>query len=117
VRSDGKFIRDYVYVKDIVGSYLRIAELLKKKEFSGESFNLSNECPLTVIELLQKINKLNLCGNRLNYRVLDVAKYEIKKQYLSSAKAKRVLGWKPAHNLCDGLIKTADWYFSRFSKR
>lgn len=116
VRSDGKFVRDYVYVDDIVEGYLNIAELLEKKRLGGESFNLSNECPLTVIELLQKINKLNLCGNKLNYRILDEAKYEIKKQYLSSAKARRVLGWKPAYNLCDGLRKTAEWYFNYFTK-
>jgi len=117
VRSDGKFVRDYVYVDDIVAGYLKIAELLKKKKLSGEPFNLSNECPLTVIALLQKIDKLNLCCKRLKYKILDVAKYEIKKQYLSSAKAKRVLGWEPACNLCDGLKRTAEWYFSYFSKR
>jgi len=117
VRSDGKFIRDYVYVDDIVDGYLRIAELLKNKKITGESFNLSNESPLTVIALLQKINKLNLSDNKLNYRILDLAKYEIKKQYLSSIKAKRVLGWKPAYNLDDGLKKAAGWYFSYFSKR
>jgi len=117
VRSDGKFVRDYVYVEDIVGGYLRIAELLEKNGLCGESFNLSNECPLTVIELLQKINKLNLCGDRLKYKILDAAKYEIKNQYLSAAKARRVLGWKPAHDLSDGLRKTAQWYFSYLSKR
>ena len=117
VRSDGKFVRDFVYVDDIVDGYLRIAELLKKKKLSGVSFNLSNECPLTVIELLRKINKLNLYNNRLNYKILNVAKYEIKKQYLSSAKARRILSWKPTCSLCGGLRKTAEWYFSYFSKK
>ncbi len=116
VRSDGKFVRDYVYIDDIVDGYLRIAELLKKKGLLGGSFNLSNEFPLTVIELLQKINKLGLNGNRLNYKILDTAKYEIKKQYLSSAKARLILGWKPAHNLCDGLRKTAEWYFNLYAE-
>jgi CDP-glucose 4,6-dehydratase len=116
VRSDGRFVRDYVYVDDVVDGYLRIAELLRVKKLSGESFNLSNEHPLTVVELLRKINDLHLCGNRLNYKILGTAKYEIKQQYLSSVKARRVLGWKPAHNLSAGLKMTAGWYFNNFSK-
>jgi CDP-glucose 4,6-dehydratase len=116
VRSDGRFVRDYVYVDDIVDGYLRIAELLRVKKLSGESFNLSNEHPLTVIELLRKVNDLYLCGNRLNYKILATAKYEIKQQYLSSVKAMRVLGWKSVHNLSSGLKKTAEWYFNNFSK-
>jgi CDP-glucose 4,6-dehydratase len=96
---------------------LRLAELLNKKKLFGESFNFSNECPLTVIDLLRKISQLNLCDHRLDFKVLDLAKYEIKEQYLSSFKARRVLGWKPAYNLGEGLKKTAQWYFSYFTKR
>jgi CDP-glucose 4,6-dehydratase len=117
IRSDGNFVRDYVYVDDIVNGYLRLAELLKKQELSGEAFNLSNERPITVLELLQKIKQLNLCGHQLEYRILNIAKYEIRKQYLSSTKARRILGWKPTYNLAQGLSKTADWYFSYFCKR
>ena len=117
VRSDGKFIRDYVYVDDITQGYLSIAELFKKKKLSGESFNLSNECPLTVIELLEKLNKLSLCAHRLKYKILDTAKYEIKKQYLSSAKAGRILGFQPAYNLNDGLRKTVQWYSNYFFRK
>jgi CDP-glucose 4,6-dehydratase len=117
VRCDGKFVRDYVYVDDIVSGYLRIAELLKKNGLSGEAFNLSNECPLTVVKLLQMINKINLGGNKLKYRVLDVAKCEINKQYLSSAKARRVLGWKPRVAFKDGINKTIVWYREFFNNK
>jgi len=116
VRSDGKFVRDYVHVEDIVNGYLRIAELLEKKKLYGESFNLSNENPVTVLDLLRKINCLGL-GSKLKYDILNKARYEIKKQYLSSAKARRVLGWRPAHSLGGGLNKTCAWYFDYFSKR
>ena len=51
------------------------------------------------------------------FKIMNTTKYEIKEQYLSSAKARRILGWKPAYNLCDGLRKTAEWYFSYFSKK
>jgi CDP-glucose 4,6-dehydratase len=116
IRSDGKFVRDYVYVGDVVSGYLKIAELSRKKNLTGESFNLSDECPLTVIELLQRINKLDLIGRKLSYRILNTAEYEIEKQYLSSAKARRVLGWKPEFDLTRGLRTTAEWYLSYFSK-
>lgn len=117
VRSDGRFVRDYVYIDDIVDGYIKIAELLKKKGLSGESFNLSQEFPLTVVELLQKINQLNLGGNKLKWTVLNVAKYEIRKQYLCAAKARRVLDWKPRYNLNQGIRRTIKWYKMLFLGR
>ncbi len=115
IRSDGKFVRDYVYVDDIVDGYLRIAELLMKKKIPGEAFNLSDESPFTVMEVLKKISDLDLSGNKLKYEIMNTAKYEIRKQYLSSAKARRMLGWKPKHSIAEGLKKTAAWYLAYFN--
>ncbi|HUI78098.1 MAG TPA: NAD-dependent epimerase/dehydratase family protein [Bryobacteraceae bacterium] len=52
IRSDGKFIRDYFYVRDAVGAYLRLAEKLAEG-FAGEAFNFGNETPVSVLELVQ----------------------------------------------------------------
>jgi len=117
IRSDGSFVRDYVYAGDIVAGYIKIAELLKKNNLSGQAFNLSNEKPITVVKLLEKISKFNLCVNKLRYRIMNTAKYEIKEQYLSAAKARRVLGWMPGYSLEDGLGKTAQWYIEYFNKQ
>lgn len=114
IRSDGTFVRDYVYVDDIVAGYIKIAEFMKKKSLSGEAFNLSDEKPIAVIKLLRGIGKFNLCGNELKYKIMNTAKYEIKKQYLSAAKARRLLGWKPGYSLEEGLMKTAEWYAGYF---
>ena len=116
IRSDGTFVRDYVYVDDIIDGYIRIAELMKKKRLSGEAFNLSDGKPVTVIELLSGINKLNLCGNELKYKIMNTAKYEIREQYLSAAKARRLLKWRPGYSLEEGLMKTAKWYAGYFNK-
>ena len=35
---------------------------------------------------------------------------QIRDQYLDSSKARRVLGWAPAHGLADGLAATVTWY-------
>ncbi len=116
VRSDGKFVRDYVYIDDIVSGYIRIAELLRQRKLSGEAFNLSDEKPLTVMGVLKEIGNLGFSRNKLKYRIMNIARYEIKKQYLSSSKARRVLGWKPRYSIKEGLKKTADWYSANFRK-
>jgi CDP-glucose 4,6-dehydratase len=108
IRSDGKFTRDYVYVDDIVNGYMMLAEQLEKKDLGGGAFNLSDEKPLTVLELVKKI--FITLGKKPNYRILNEAKYEIKHQYLCSRKARRILGWKPRYTLEKALAITIDWY-------
>jgi len=108
IRSDGKFIRDYIYVDDIVSGYLKIAESMKKKKLAGEAFNFSNEFPISVLQLVKMIYKA--CGRSPNYRILNQARYEIKEQYLCAGKARRILGWEPKYSLDKGLKLTLDWY-------
>lgn len=116
IRSDGKYVRDYVYIDDIVAGYIKIAQLLRKRKLSGEAFNLSDEKPMPVIKLLAEINRLNFYGKKLKYKILNTARYEIKEQYLSSVKARRILNWKPVYSLEKGLRNTARWYKEYFNK-
>jgi len=108
IRSDGRFTRDYVYVDDIVNGYILLAEKLKKLGLNGEAFNFSDENPLTVIQLLDKIRKI--FNGRPDYRILDKAKYEIRHQYLASSKAVNRLKWRPMVSLEKGLKNTVFWY-------
>ena len=51
--------------------------------------------------------------NKLEYKVINKAKYEIQEQYLSSIKARKILGWKPGHTLEEGLENTIKWYLNK----
>ncbi|MBN1914095.1 MAG: GDP-mannose 4,6-dehydratase [Candidatus Omnitrophica bacterium] len=113
IRSDGKFTRDYIYVKDIVNGYLLLAEKLLGQKLLGEAFNFSYENPLSVTELLRLLYEV--IGGKPDYKILNQAKYEIRHQYLSSAKARKLLGWKPRYSLRQGLAETAVWYKGYFS--
>lgn len=108
IRSDGKFTRDYVFVDDIVDGYILLAENIDRKKLGGEAFNFSYEKPMSVIGLVEKI--YSLAGKKAKYEILNAVKYEIRHQYLSSNKARTVLGWKPSFTLEDGLSKTMKWY-------
>jgi CDP-glucose 4,6-dehydratase len=108
IRSNGKFIRDYVYVDDIVEGYIILAEKLQKLKLAGEAFNFSDENPISVLALVKKIYKLTRCDEK--YEILNKAKYEIPRQYLFSGKARKVLHWYPKVNLEEGLNRTISWY-------
>ena len=107
IRSDGKPTRDYTYIEDIVNGYILIAENLQRLLLGGHAFNLSGENPISVIDIVKLTYKL--MGKKPNYKILNQVKYEIQDQYLSSAKAYLLLGWKPKYSLEEGLIKTIDW--------
>lgn len=114
IRSDGQYIRDYVYVKDVSRAYLTLAERMDSAGVRGEGFNFSPESRVTVMEIVDKIRHIMKCGN-VKVTVLDNAKGEIRNQYLSSEKARRILGWAPDYTLEEGLKETVDWYLSFFS--
>ncbi|MBI5873411.1 MAG: GDP-mannose 4,6-dehydratase [Candidatus Omnitrophica bacterium] len=108
IRSDGNFTRDYVYVDDIVQGYLLLAQRAQKLGLAGEAFNFSTENPVTVLELVKKICRS--AGYASECKILNQVKYEIKNQYLSANKARKVLGWRPKYSLEDGLERTIRWY-------
>ncbi|MFJ5965925.1 GDP-mannose 4,6-dehydratase [Bacillus sp. NPDC093026] len=114
IRSDGTFIRDYFYIEDAVKAYLLLAEKMEEKVLAGEAFNFSNEIQLTVLELVDKI--LKAMGSELKPRILNQGTYEIKHQYLSAEKARKLLDWTPDYSIDEGLAKTIEWYREFFKK-
>ncbi|NEQ37158.1 MAG: NAD-dependent epimerase/dehydratase family protein [Okeania sp. SIO3I5] len=109
IRSDGSYIRDYFYVKDGVLAYLHLAEQMDRKEILGEGFNFSNELQITVLELVRKILVL-MNKTDLEPVILNQATNEIKHQYLSAEKARKLLNWHPEYTLEKGLEETIQWY-------
>ncbi|UZD74870.1 GDP-mannose 4,6-dehydratase [Bacillus siamensis] len=114
IRSDGTFIRDYFYIEDAVEAYLLLAEKMEELNLAGEAFNFSNEIQLTVLELVKKI--LKAMDSDLKPKVLNQGSHEIKHQYLSAEKARKLLNWTPAHTIDEGLEKTIEWYKAFFQK-
>ena len=110
LRSDGTFVRDYLHVDDVVDAYLALAAAVVDGTLApGEACNLSDEAPLTVIELYEAI--CTAAGRPgTEPKVLDHAPGEIHDQWLSAAKARKVLGWEARVGLDDGLARTVDWY-------
>lgn len=117
IRSDGQYVRDYFYVMDAVEAYLSLAQHMDSPGgVVGQAFNFSNEEPITVLGLVERILK-RMGREELKPEVLGSASGEIVKQYLSSRKSRETLGWKAAFSLDEGLDQTISWYRNFFAGR
>jgi CDP-glucose 4,6-dehydratase len=109
IRSDGSFTRDYFYVKDGATAYLHLAECMARDPgIHGHAFNFSTETPMSVLEMANRI--LRLMDSPLQLHVVNEASNEIKNQFLSAEKAKRLLRWAPSFQVDDALRETIAWY-------
>jgi len=109
IRSDGRFVRDYLYVRDAAGAYLRLAEALHAREGAGEAFNFSGDARRTVLEIVTDLQRMT-GRTDLPPDIRNTARAEIRDQWLSADKAQRLLGWRPAFTLEQGLGETVAWY-------
>jgi CDP-glucose 4,6-dehydratase len=114
VRSDGTYLRDYLYVKDAARAYMLLAEAaFRDPSLHGEAFNFGPGSPVSVRDLISHIQ--HLVGREdLPPQILNTAHGEIRNQYLSSDKARTRLGWQCEYGLDAGLRETIAWYRGLF---
>ena len=115
-RGYGSMMRDFLYIEDVVGLYIQIAESLSKdkKTLSGQIFNAGSNDPKTVKQILEKVFTSIRNGGEYN-RILEDMKNkepvgEIDCQFMDHEKVKNYFGWTPQHSFNNGLLKTIDWY-------
>ncbi len=106
IRSDGKMIREYIYVKDAIGGYIALAENINKTK--GEAFNIASQNVMSVLELIERISEA--FGVKVDYKILDQAKTEIFEQRLDGSKIRNTLGWEAKTNFGEAIRETFRWY-------
>jgi CDP-glucose 4,6-dehydratase len=112
IRSDGKFVRDFLYVKDAAQAYLTVArELARNPAIAGEAFNFSLSVKLTVLDVVHTVLQL-MKRTDLTPIIENNASSEIREQYMVCGKAHKLLGWSPRFGMEEALRETIDWYSS-----
>jgi len=113
IRSDGRMIREYVYVKDIVDGCIKLAQ--NTDRIRGEAFNFGSENIFSVLSLIKKIEEI--LKVKINYKILNIAKNEIPEQYLDWRKAKEMLGWQPKASFEEEIKESFNWYKNLLNNR
>ena len=103
--SDGKQIRDFCYIDDVIRAlYL----LLEKKNISGKIINIGFGKGITMKKLIQAIQK-SAKGGKPQYGLFKSRSHENPILVPKILLAKKILNWKPSISLLAGLNKTKNF--------
>ncbi len=103
IHGDGEQTRDFVYVADVAEAFDRAAIA---EGASGEAINVGSGEPVTVNRLLAVIG--DVLGEEVRSTHDDARAGDIRDSYADTAKAERLLGFRPRVALAQGLLATAE---------
>jgi polyisoprenyl-phosphate glycosyltransferase len=104
-----KISRDYVYIDDVVESFVDAA-LNLRPEIYGESFNIGSGTKTTMLDLARTAQKIFHLAGEPQFGAYEDRKWDVSDWFANPGKASREFGWKATTPLGEGLKKTFDWY-------
>ena len=110
----GKVIRDYLYIDDAIQAYLLLASADISQVGKNRIFNFGTGKKISVEELILKIISISNKDLKID-KIQDGRDDEINTQYVSSKRARRLLGWNSKIDLDTGLSSTVNWYKEYFN--
>ena len=101
--GNGKQLRDYVYVKDVVSA--NIKSLTKG---NNEIINIGTQKTFSVNQLVKELSVITSYKNKPIFK--PKRNGELFKSFLNISKAKKVLNWEPKVSIKEGLKNTVEYF-------
>ena len=102
--GDGETLRDYFYVKDLVGALMKVVDAPGS---INTIFNLGGARAYTLNQVVTLIEE------NLNIRVRVIhetgRKFDVSRLQLDTSNAAEKLNWKPTTSLGEGILLTSEW--------
>ena len=106
--GDGKQIRDFTFVDDVVGAFIACAE---SEVAVGKTYNIGGSEPLSLLSLAEKLVKKR---EGSTYELIPFPKerqdIDIGNYFADDSLIRKELGWKPTTGLEEGLELSLDFY-------
>jgi UDP-glucose 4-epimerase len=102
--GDGTDTRDYVFVDDVVDSFVKAAG----EAGGGQRFNIGTGVETSVRQLHSAIAAA--ADGRDEPEFYPPRRGELRRSSLDGSRAKQVLGWAPKVDLTDGIARTVDYF-------
>jgi UDP-glucose 4-epimerase len=110
VFGDGKQTRDYVFAKDVARANVlaSTAKMPPGSDLDSPALNIATAVQTNVLQLAERVGKV--MGKKVDLEFAPPRPGELFRSSLDIGKAKRVLGWTPAHGFDDGLPELVEWF-------
>jgi UDP-glucuronate 4-epimerase len=105
--GDGTTSRDYTYVADTVAGVVAALQWTDAPLPRFDVFNLGNSHPISLAELVAAVERV--VGKPARIRREPMQAGDVERTFASIEKAARVLGYRPATPLEQGLRAMVDW--------
>ena len=105
---DARTSRDFVFVEDACSAFILAASRMNPT-LHGEIFNIGSGRKTTIAELAEQVKSQFGIAEQPKFGAMEGRAWDLPDWYSNPDKAARMLGWRAATPLADGLNKTADW--------
>ena len=112
IRNEGKDLREYIHVNDVVSAYKKILDL-DNSSISNPAFNISSGDRYTTMEIFRMVEKI--VGVEISKTINDYQGFEIKKQFMDSSYLQSVTDWVPINKLENEIREVVEWYIENLS--
>lgn len=111
--SNPKGVRDFIFIEDVVGAYLKSINLASK--FKGEIFNVGSGREVTVGEVVDIICQLTNTKSKIKWGEEAPRPWDIVHWRADINKIQNFFDWKPNYSFEEGLKKTIQWFRNNLS--
>ena len=110
VWGDGRTVRDFVYVEDLVEGVLMVLN----ENCTADPINISNGTPISIKDLVDVV--LDICDHHVSPQYDPDMPSAVPYRVLDNTKANALLGRIEKTSLREGIRKTVEWYTSDLSR-
>lgn len=108
VFNQGKMLRDFTYIDDIVEGVMRIQDVIPAGDIPYNLFNIGNNEPIELARFIQAIE--TACGKTAEKIMLPMQPGDVERTYADTNRLETAVGYKPQTPIEQGIQKFVNWY-------
>jgi UDP-N-acetylglucosamine/UDP-N-acetylgalactosamine 4-epimerase len=119
IHGDGTQSRDFTYIENVLQAN-QLAATVTNPEALNQAYNIAFGERYTINELVQRLeeslNRVSGAKTKVRLETIPERPGDIKHSLADISKAQRLLGYKPAYSLQEGLEEAMQWYWNFFKE-